>query len=603
MRGRYTFPIVNKNGSFGGTSIYQNNPLGRLQGRGYVRNLTRALTVNGNVKYKMDFLTQGLSANFLVSYDTQGSYQSGLTQNYEVTDFTTSTPITYRTASPLNYLSSSFSANNRRNEIWVGLDYERLFSGDHKINSSLRLLRSVDNAVERLDFRSQQISSRIDYGFKDKYFLGFTGSYAGSENFAPDRRYGFFPAVSAGWVISDESFLKNNNAIDYLKLRVSYGIMGNGDIGGARLPFRSLFRAPAGFGYPFGTAFAATVSADEINPAGNPLITWEKLKRFNIGTDVQLLRKSLTLGVDYFNDTRSDILTTPRVPSILGITLTGVNEGEVTSKGVEGSANYDMKIGQFNISLNGNYTYAKNEVTSFNEDQGILGYQSVIGLNTGNVSLVNTKRFYVSDGLFQNQSQVDNSPSQGAAGVIKPGDIKYKDINNDGVIDAFDAVNTNYTDIPKSYYGFGFNSTYKLLQLNAQFQGIAGRTIQIRTIVNSGPLGFNELSLDRWTPNTASTAKFPRLAVADRINNNLNSDFWLRSGDYLKLRSVELSLSVPNNLINRLKVQKAKFYLTGYNLVSFKKLDIDVDPEMPYAGYGSAYPNLKTYSLGLNVQF
>ncbi|MBC7652874.1 MAG: SusC/RagA family TonB-linked outer membrane protein [Oligoflexus sp.] len=597
------FPILNQDGSFGGTSVYQNNPLGRLQGRGYLRNLTRALTVNGKVKYKMNFLTQGLSANFLVSYDTQGSYQSGLTKNYEVTDFTINPPITYRSSTPLNYLSSSFSSNNRRNEIWAGFDYERLFKGDHKINSSLRFMRSVDNAVERLDFRGQQISARIDYGFKDRYFFGLVSSYSGSENFAPDRRYGFFPAVSAGWIASEESFLKDNSIIDYLKIRASYGIMGNGDIGGARLPFRSLYRAPAGFGYAFGTGFAATVSADQISPAGNPFITWEKLNRFNLGTDVQLLNRALTLSVDYFNDKRTDILTTPRVPSILGITLTGVNEGKVNSKGIEGSFNYEKQFNEFDFSLNGNYTYAKNEVISINEDPGILSYQSSIGLNTGNVSLINTKRFYVSDGLFQNQAQVDSSPTQGPAGVIKPGDNKYKDINNDGVINSLDAINTNYTEIPKSYYGFGFNFKYKFLQLNTQFQGTTGSTIQIKTIVNSGPLGFNEFSLDRWTPETAANAKFPRLAVADRTNNNLDSDFWLRSGNFLKLRTVELSFSLSEKLTNKLNIQKARIYLTGYNLMSFTKLDIDVDPEMPYAGYGSSYPNLKTYSLGLNVQF
>lgn len=597
------FPILNQDGTFGGTSVYQNNPLGRLQGRGYVRNLTRALTVNGKVKYKMDFLTQGLSANFLVSYDTQGSYQSGLTKNYEVTDFTINPPVTYRSSVPLNYLSSSFSSNNRRNEIWAGFDYTRLFKGEHKINSSLRFMRSIDNAVERLDFRGQQISARIDYGFKDKYFLGLVGSYAGSENFAPDRRYGFFPAVSAGWIASEESFLKDNKIIDYLKIRASYGIMGNGDIGGARLPFRSLYRAPAGFGYAFGTGFAATVSADEISPAGNPLITWEKLNRFNIGSDFQFSNKALTLSVDYFNDKRSNILTTPRVPSILGIALTGVNEGRVNSNGMEGSFNYERQFKEFSFSLNGNYTYAKNEVISINEDLGIPAYQSVIGLNTGNVSLINTKRFYVSDGLFQNQAQVDSSPTQGPAGVIKPGDIKYKDINSDGIINSLDAVNTDFTDIPKSYYGFGFNFKYKLMQLNTQFQGISGRSIQIKTIVNSGPLGFNQFSLDRWTPETASQAKFPRLAVADRANNNLDSDFWIRSGDFLKLRTVELSYSLTEKLTNKFNIQKARIFLTGYNLMSFTKLDIDIDPEMPYSGYGSSYSNLKTYSLGLNVQF
>jgi TonB-linked SusC/RagA family outer membrane protein len=594
------FPVLNTDGTYGGTSVYQNNPLGRLQDRGFVRNLSRALLVTGNAKYKMNFITEGLSANLLISYDAQGNYQSGLTKNYEVFD-TSAVPVRYRTAAPLNYLSSSFSGNNRRNEIWAGFDYDRQFRGEHKINASVRFMRSVNNAVERLDYRGQQVSARVDYGFKGRYILGLVASYAGSENFAPDRRYGFFPAISAGWLLSEEGFLKNATALNYLKVRSSYGVMGNGDIGGTRLPFRTLYRAPAGFGYAFGTGFAATVSSDETSPAGNPLISWEKLNKFNAGADAQLFNRSLSISVDYFDDKRTDILTTPRVPGILGIALIGVNQGAVTSKGFEGSVNFEKEMGDITLSISGNYTYAKNKRVAINEEPGIPAYQSVIGTPTGGVSGVN--RFYVSQGLFQTQAEIDASPTQGPAGVIKPGDIKYKDINGDGVINGFDAVNTNYTEIPSSFYGFGLGLKYKIFQLSTQFQGVTGRTIQIKSLVNAGPSGFNQLSLDRWTPTTAATATFPRLAISDRANNNLDSDFWLRSGDFLKLRTVEFSVSIPEAITNRMKIQKARLFVAGYNLWNAKKLDIGVDPEMPGAGYGSAYPNLKTYTFGINLQF
>ena len=597
------FPLLNEDGSYGGTSIYQNNPLARLQSRGYSRDLTRVMYTTVTARHKLDFLTQGLSANLLFSYDASGVYTSGLTQDYEVFDMS-STPVKFGTATPLAYSNSVFSANNRRNEIWAGFDYDKIFGQNHTVNASLRFQRSVDNSVERFDYRGQQVSARVDYGFNNRYFLGLVASYAGSENFAPSNRYGFFPAVSAGWIAIDDQ--KNlSSVMNYLKFRASYGIVGNGTIGGSRLPFRSLYNRATGYG--FGTTFANSVGAVESSPA-NPDVTWEELKQFNLGADLKLLNRSLSLSLDYFNDERNNILTTASVPGLLGISIQAVNEGKVTSRGAELSMSYDKKIGQVFLSLNGNYTYAKNKVISRNEDLGTIGTQSAIGLNTGDVYGAGTKRFFISDGLFKSIEEINNSPAQLLAGNVYPGDIKYKDISGpdgvpDGLISSFDAVNTNYTDIPDTYFGFGHSISYKMFDLNAQWQGIQGRTIQVKTLVNSGPDNLNQFSLDRWTPQTAESAKWPRLAISDRGNNDANSDFWLRSGDYLKLRTVELGFSVPQNLISRLNIKKARFYLGGYNLLSFSTLDIDVDPEVSYAGFGSTYPVQKIYTLGLNVQF
>ncbi|MEJ7831269.1 MAG: SusC/RagA family TonB-linked outer membrane protein, partial [Segetibacter sp.] len=531
------FPILNRDGSYGGTTTFRNNPLARLQNRGYIRNLSRSLLVNVDVKQQIPFI-KGLSANVVFSYDATGNYTSGLSEDYEVFDLTGTTPAKFRTAAPLNYIGANFNNTIRRNELWMGLDYEREFASIHKVKASVRGQRTTDAAVERLDYRGQQVAGRVEYSLMDKYFFGVVGSYAGSENFPPGKRYGFFPAVSAGWVLSEENFIKGIAANNYIKLRVSYGTMGNGDIGGARLPYRTLYRAPAAFGYSFGTSFGATVSTD-LSAAGNPNITWETLKRSNVGIDFTLLKRTLSFSVDYFNDKRSGILTSPILPSILGYNLTGVNQGEVTSKGFESTLSFDKEFGAFTVGFNANYTYTKNKVAAVNEEAGIPAYQSSVGLNTGNVSGINTKRFYISEGLFQTQAEIAAAPKQQLAGKVVPGDIRYKDFNSDGVINNLDAVNTNYTDIPSAYYGFGLNLKYKGFQLSGQFQGIEGRTIQIRTIVNSGPSNLNALNLDRWTPATAATARFPRLAISDRGNNDANSDFWLRSGDFLKLRTVE----------------------------------------------------------------
>jgi TonB-linked SusC/RagA family outer membrane protein len=591
------FAIHNGDGSYGGSTAFRNNPLGRLQNRGYVRNLARTTQVSLTAKQKLDFVTKGLSANLLYSYDAQGNYQSGLTTDYVVVD---TNNVSYRTPAPLSYYPANFNSNDRRNELWLGFDYDRLFKQKHQVKASLRFQRSIDATANRLDYRGQQISARVDYGFKNRYFAGFVGSYAGTENFAKSNRYGFFPAVSAAWILSEEPFFKTSSTFNYIKLRGSYGTIGNGEIGGARLPFRTLYRIGS-FGYPFGTSFAVTNSADPMS-LGNAAITWEKIKKLNVGIDIILLNKSLSLTADYFKDERSDLLTAANLPSILGIGVTGFNGGVVKSKGVETSLTFNKQIDKVNISVNGNYTYAKNEVTYVNEPFGTIDYQSAIGFNTGNVTGTSSKLLYISDGLFQDQNQINNSPSQGTAGTIKPGDIKYRDINGDGVINNLDRISTNYSDIPSSYYGFGCNLTYKIFELSAQFEGAAGRTIQIKNIINSGPDGLNQFSLQRFTPSTASTAVFPRLAHPGSANNNLESDFWLRSGDFLKLRTVLFGISLPEKISSHLHLSNVQLYAAGYNLLNLKKSDNNIDPEMPAAGYGSAYPNLKTFTLGLKVR-
>ncbi|MDB5232443.1 MAG: hypothetical protein JWN76_3248, partial [Chitinophagaceae bacterium] len=591
------FAIHNSDGSYGGSTAFRNNPLGRLQGRGYVRNLARTMQISLTAKQKLDFITTGLSANVLYSYDAQGNYQSGLTTDYVVVD---TNNVSYRTPAPLSYYPANFNNNNRRNELWLGFDYDRLFIQKHQINASLRFQRSVDATADRLDYRGQQISLRVDYGFMNRYFAGFVGSYAGTENFAKSHRYGFFPAVSTGWILSEEPFFKTSSTFNYIKIRGSYGTIGNGEIGGARLPFRTLYRIGS-FGYPFGTSFAATNSSDPLSLV-NEDIAWEKIKKLNAGIDIVLLRKSLSLTVDYFKDERRDLLTAANLPGILGIGVTGFNGGVVTSKGVETSLNFKKQIDKINISLNANYTYAKNEVNYVNEPFGTIGYQSAIGFSTGNVTGTSSKLLYLSDGLFRDQSQINNSPVQGAAGTIKPGDIKYKDINGDGLINSLDRITTNYSDIPSAYYGFGFNLTYKIFELSTQFEGASGRTIQIKNIINSGPDGLNQFSLQRFTPATATTALFPRLANPASTNNNLESDFWLRSGDFLKLRTVLFGISLPEKLSGHLHLSNVQLYAAAYNLLNLKKSDNNIDPEMPGAGYGSAYPNLKTFTLGLKVR-
>ncbi|SFA54236.1 TonB-linked outer membrane protein, SusC/RagA family [Pedobacter suwonensis] len=594
------FPILNADGSYGGTSLFQSNPLGQLQSTGFSRTTTNILLASIMADQKMDFITKGLSANLFFSYDGYGNYGDGLSQNYAVFNQTVTPVQTYRTPAVIAYRTAAFQTNTKNNELWFGLDYNRTFATDHQVKANVRAQQYVSAAVDRLDYRSRMIVGRADYSFKQRYQLGFTGSYSGSENYAPGRRFGFFPAVSAGWLISKEDFMKDASVISYLKLRGSYGRSGNigptydanGNV--VRLPYRTLFTRDAG---PFlGSTFSTSTTARLVSPAGNPLTTWEKIDRLNLGTDVDFFKGALSFSVDYFDEKRTDILGPANLPGILGIAIAQVNSGKVSSKGFDASGTFHKKIGEVQISTNANFTYAKNIILERTEN--VLPNQSTIG------RYVNGGNYYIAEGIFQSQAEINTSPKQTLSSLVVPGDLKYRDVNNDNVIDANDAISSDYTDIPKIYYGFGFNIRYKQFDLGAQFQGVAGRTVDVSDIVYAGPNGLNQLSLDSWTPATAATAKYPRIAISDNGNNTANSTFWLYSGNFLKLRSAEIGYSTPQSLNQRLRFKGARIFVSGNNIFSISKLgELGIDPETPNAGRFSSYPYVKTFAVGLTVKF
>jgi TonB-dependent starch-binding outer membrane protein SusC len=594
------FPILNADGSYGGTSLFQSNPLGQLQSTGFSRTTTNILLASIMADQKMDFITKGLSANLFFSYDGYGNYGDGLSQNYAVFNQTVTPVQTYRTPAVIAYRTAAFQTNTKNNELWFGLDYNRTFATDHQVKANVRAQQYVSAAVDRLDYRSRMIVGRADYSFKQRYQVGFTGSYSGSENYAPGRRFGFFPAVSAGWLISKEDFMKDASVISYLKLRGSYGRSGNigptydanGNV--VRLPYRTLFTRDAG---PFlGSTFSTSTTARLVSPAGNPLTTWEKIDRLNLGTDIDFFKGALSFSVDYFDEKRTDILGPANLPGILGIAIAQVNSGKVSSKGFDASGTFHKKIGEVLISTNANFTYAKNIILERTEN--VLPNQSTIG------RYVNGGNYYIAEGIFQSQAEINASPKQTLSSLVVPGDLKYRDVNNDNVIDANDAISSDYTDIPKIYYGFGFNIRYKQFDLGAQFQGVAGRTVDVSDIVYAGPNGLNQLSLDSWTPATAATAKYPRVAISDNGNNTANSTFWLYSGDFLKLRSAEIGYSTPQSLNQRLHFKGARIFVSGNNIFSISKLsELGIDPETPNAGRFSSYPYVKTFAIGLNVKF
>jgi len=604
------FPVLNRDGSYGGTSLFNSNdnPLAMLQAGGVSTDVGRNLLATIDVKQKLNSILEGLSLNALYSYDVRGLFRYGFTQSYELRELTSGgTYNTYGTAAIATYASNEFRENFRNNELWIGFDYDRTF-GDHGVNFSTRFNSRVATTFLALDEKRQGISNRLTYNYKQRYFADLIGSYYGSENFMPGKRYGFFPAFSAGWILSEEQFLKNAHFLDYLKIRGSYGLMGNDALTtlSRRFSFNTTWNR-GGTGYNFGTSFAGANGSTE-RTLGNPDLTWEKVTKASLGFDSRLMKQAVTLSADYFYENRKDLLTASLLPNILGQSLVAVNEGEGEYRGFETDININKKIGAFNLNLFGNYTYTKSKIVAINESAGLPAYQKRAGQAISSVLQSGSyiSSFLKADGIFQTQEEIDNAPVQRFSGTVKPGDIRYKDINNDNVIDNLDFVNTDYNFVPKSFYGFGASASYKSFDIAFLFQGTGGRTISIKDLINSGTnnTGYiNQFSVNRWTPETAATAEYPRLLTADRSNNTQNSDFWLRSGDYLRLKNAEIGYSLPSSVISKFRMSSCRFFLSGLNLLTFDSLgDLPLDPELPEAGYVT-YPYMRTWSLGVNVKF
>lgn len=602
------FAVLNEDGSYGGSSLFRSNPLAMLEARGNITDVYRTLLATVNVRQKLDALTKGLSLNLFYTYDMTGLYTSGFNQNYEIYERKAAGVYErFGNQAPLDYASSSFSDNVRNNEFWGGLDYDRDF-GKHGLKLSSRFQRAVSASSGRLDDHRETIANRFSYNFNQRYFADVIATYAGSQNFIRGERYGWFPAVSAGWIVSEESLLRPLKFLDYLKLRGSYGLVGNDGISASRRFAFSNYFTRGGTQYFFGTGYSSVPNTSELDLA-NPDLTWEKAKKASLGFDARFLKQSFSLSADYFHERRSDLLTADLSPAIVGQALVQINAGKAEYQGAEGSLSYNKTINKVSFGLHANYTYVKSKILSLNEEGGLPDYQRQIGFPIGGVQTSSgaVRRFLISDGLFQNEEEIAAAPVQRFSANVKPGDIRYKDINNDGLIDNLDFVSTDYSDIPTSYFGFGGSAKYAGFDMSFLFQGVTGRTIQISSLVNAGTssTGFiNQFSAYRWTPATAETSQYPRLTINDRANNTVNSDYWLRSGDFLKLKHVELGYTLPAGTIKRLKLATCRFYVSGFNLLTFDKLDgLPIDAEIPEAGYNSSYPYLATFALGMNLKF
>ena len=455
-----------------------------------------------------------------------------------------------------------------------------------------------------LPYRHQGIAGRITYSYDNRYFIEGNFGYNGSENFSQGKRFGFFPSVAAGYVISNEKFFEPvRGVIDLLKIKASYGIVGNDKIGTGDNVRRFIYNETVvpGNSYNFGTS-TQSYAGTRLGDWANPNVGWEEAHKLNVGVDLSLFSK-LKISADYFKERREGIfLERASIPVYVGLsTMPWVNIGKMRNSGVDASLEYHQTIGQdLHLTVRGNFTYARNMIV----DQDQPDYKYLYMNRTGQARYQTFG--LVAAGLFRDQADIDAWPKQ-SFGDVEPGDIKYLDLNGDGVVDSYDVKPIGYTSIPEIVYGFGFSLQWKAFDFSAFFQGVGHVNFSTRTDQTQGFIArnsreanlFSDVYDNYWTPERLD-AKYPRLFIGTNNNNNQNSSFWMANGRYMRLKNLEIGYTLPKHISQKMAMQNMRVYLSGVNLFTFSPFKL-WDPDLQTGA--TNYPNNRIINIGLTIGF
>ena len=597
--------------------------------RGYKDESYNNVLATVEIKQNLDFFTKGLKARALINTSRYSFYNLERKYNpfyYTLANYDFQSDIYSLIALNPNqgteYLAYNEGAKTISNSVYFegSLNYNRILNDKHNVSGMLvgiiRELKYANNGnlQTSLPYRNLGLSGRFTYAFDSKYFAEFNFGLNGSERFAKSERFGFFPSFGFGWYLSNEDFMdKFENSITKLKLKGTYGLVGNDQIGSAADRFFYISQVnlnDGSMGSMFGQEFSNWINGVSIDRYANDQITWEKARMMNLGFELGLFGK-IDLQADYFTEYRSNILMDrAQTPATLGLQAPiRANVGEASSKGFEFTIDYkeDFK-NDFFISARANFSYATSKYEVYDELDFVsagLPWRSRIGLN------LSQPFGYIAERLFIDEADIANSPLQ-TFGEYMPGDIKYKDINNDGIIDINDEVPIGYPTTPEIIYGFGISSSYKNFDFSFFFQGSARSSFFIDAYRTSpfidtagGAIGNNALltawANDHWSENDRDLyAAWPRLSDQLIDNNNRNSTWWLRDGGFLRLKSMEFGYSINPESFEKFKLEALRIYLSGTNLLTFSKFKI-WDVEM--GGNGLGYPIQRGINLGINMNF
>ena len=597
------FPIRTESGLWGGNTTWGENwnPVALTEGRAYSKGHTRGLYADMSLRQDLSSLTKGLGASVRIGYDNLASYWENHTKGYKygmasVASWENGLPIAGEeiTGGKDTEMSgdSKLDWQYRAFNFQMNVDWQRQF-GVHSLYSMLLYTYKYDNAKGiNNTFYRQNAGWYTHYGFKNRYFADFTLMASASNLLAPDHRWNVSPTVGLAWLISNEKFMQSQNVVDFLKLRASFGMLNTDNIPGNGYWNETV---GGGNGYPINNNFGGDGGWHEGRLASVNGTT-EKAYKYNAGVDATLF-KGLTLTVDGFYERRSDIWVSSdgQNSAVLGASGSYVNAGIVDSWGTEIGANYYKKMGNVELNLGGTFTYNRSKIIEMLEEPAAYDYTRSTGNPVGQIFGLQAI------GYFVDQADIDNSLPQ-QFGPVKAGDIKYKDMNGDKVINSDDRVAMGYNSTcPEIYYSFSLGLEWKGLGFSAQFQGVGNYTAILsgtyyHPLVDNTTIS-NYVYRNRWTPETPN-ARFPRLTTETVDNNLQTSSLWLADRSFLKLRNCEVYYKLPSSWLNRFWVKNAKVYVRGVDLLCFDSID-QLDPE----AMNSSYPATRSIHVGLSVGF
>lgn len=597
---------------YGGTSQYQNNVVGMLAEAGFYRATNTINETNFIADYKMDWLTPGLSVKGMASFDYDSynrklysksfaTYELADRNNYNDLDSWTK----FNTDGELAGSQTHYALYKLYLEAQV--NYARQF-GKHDVTAMALYNQNDYRMGDELNRRYQGLVGRITYGYNDRYLAEVNFGYNGSENFIKGKRFGFFPAFSLGWRISNESFMESTQDwLNNLKIRASYGQVGNDVYQVNGVTQRFLYEETwnqIGSDYYFGTTGQTGIYESQYP---NYSVTWERAHKYNVGLEFGLWNGKLNGNIDLFYEKRNDILTEYLTrPQWVGVTMAASNLGKTTNKGYEIELKHSNTIGKdLTYSVGLTYSYAKNEITDMDEPELKTTYRKQEGHPIGQYFGL------ICDG-FITQSDIDGGQlpvSTFATGDLQVGDLKYRDMNNDGFIDDRDETFIGYSDVPEKTFAITLGAQWKGWGFSVMFQGVdnVSRYYDAEAMyafVSGGKV--KEHHLQRWDPSQTeaynlANAEYPLLHYDSYGDHNQRQNsFFLKNGAFVRLKNIELSYTLPNNWAKLLGMTDCRLFVNGNNLITWDHLNDLVDPE---SNGSNRYPIMKTVNFGLNVKF
>lgn len=606
------YPIFNENGSLGGSADYKDNPFGKMNRSGYREQSNRFFNADVQLKLNLSDVLKGLSWTGKGGIDFYDGYVSQLTGDfatYQLLDDGTYT----NNGTQDKALATNFWYTNKDRQftLLTSFNYDREWKNNSISAISLFYLRELNSNGIAVPYKTVGFATQVSYAYKGRYLLDGTVNYSGSENFARGNRFGLFPSLSAGWIVSDEDFLRDNNVLSFLKIRASYGATGLDRPVNDRFLFRENWGTVGGYALGIGATYKDGV---DMVRSGNNKLKWETSIKSNLGIDFGFMNNTLLWTIDGFIDNRKDILVRKYASSLTmaGIPLPYENFGETKGWGFDTELTFDKQISNdFRLTVKSNFMLTRSKIINIDESYKKYAYQYATGNPIG-------QPFgYVSNGFFT-QEEIDRR-SQGSfteeeilqgydviqnGGNIHAGDIKYVDSNGDKVINWDDAKAIAGNSIPNIVGGLSLIAKYRGFDLSVQLEGMADRYIYMPGAYSNSFSGGGNASvyaLNAWTPETSTTAIYPRLSINNNSNNNEYSDFWFRNGSFIKLKSIEFGYSLPTSVVKQIGLSNIRTYINGYNLCSWDYVK-DFDPEDTNAGI-SVYPFQRIFTLGLRASF